>query len=176
MKRYAFLIVAALFVPGVAQAADNGCNFAAPSPLLKPHAYAGQSFMAKPDNAAVETATLSGGARLTINLSQCVDAIGHEFVLTVPADPKIKRDFAGWVDFGLATLSGLKVREASATSELIGFLEKARGIKPKNGVVALCRDGKGAAPCSWESGGEFRIEVRPAAAGTRLTIAESVSG
>lgn len=176
MRLHAVLIAAALLAPGMAQAADNGCDFNAPTPMLRARAYAGQSFTAKPENAALETAALGGGVMLTINHSQCVDIVEHDFVLTVPNDPKAKRAFGGWVNFALATLSGLKVRNAETMNELIGFLKKASTMKPKGDTVTMCRNGKVQDVCGWDEGGTLSVEVKPGAKSTTLTVVEGLAG
>ncbi len=173
----AFVIAAALLAPAMARAGDNGCDFAPPKPLLKSHAYKGQHFTRDEDNSAVETATLAGGVTLTINIYQCIDQATDEFVLTAPNDAA-RQDFAAWTDFAQGVLSKLKVRDPRGMEALIGFLGKARTMLPKDGVVAVCRNGQ--VPdddeCDWNSGGVLSIEVKPGADTTQVTVTESESG
>ena len=171
----ALLVAAALLAPGTAQADENRCDFVPPTPLLRNHAYAGQTFKAIPVQNSVETASLSGGVRLTINQSQCVDEQAVDFVLTVPNDPK-KQNFVAWTDFTQGVLRKLKVREPWPVTDMIDFLKKARAMTPKDGVVAMCQDGTIADDCDWNSGGILSIAVKPGATTTQVTITESISG
>jgi hypothetical protein len=184
MKLHMLLFAAALMMPEVALAdaapADNqednsGCDFAPPSPMLKAHAYAGQTFVASADHEAVETALMDGGVVLKIYHSQCVDMWTRDFVLTIPSGGD-KRDFPAWVDSARDVLRVLKVQHAGETSELIDFLKTARAMTPKEGTVTMCRDGRVEDDCSWDSGGRFSVEVKPGIRATQITVSESISG
>lgn len=159
--------------------ADDVCSFQSPSPVLQPNAYTGQTLTRQSQNRTKEKAQLRSDLRIEIHQSACVDFLTTEFILIVPRDQRRESDQDGWIDFARAEIANLKTRRPAGEFEgLNDFLKRAHGLRQRDGIRSVCRDGSAAAAgeCSWESLGGFIFSVTRTPQATRVSVTEYVSG
>src|SRR5438874_6744285 len=125
--------------------AANTCDFRPPTPILLPHAYAGQTVKRKPVNEITETAQLPNGLRIEISQSACVDIVTTEYALIVPLKQGTSENQSALIELLRKTIHGLKRRpSAPPLAELNDFLKDANNVPLRDGTRSVCRDGSAA--------------------------------
>jgi hypothetical protein len=155
------------------------CSFQPPAPVLLPNSYSGQTLERQSENRVTEKAQLHNGLRIEIRQSACVDFLTTEFTLIVPRDRNLQLDQNGWIELARTTIAGLKtLKPADEDTDLNDFLSHAEGLRPHNGIVAVCKDGSDARPgeCSWDSLGGFVFSVKRTEHCTRISVTKYLSG
>lgn len=171
------LVVALLALYVALPQGAAACEFAPPTPLLRPGAYAGQSVEREPGNRLIETAQLGRDWRIEVRQAQCVDFVATEFILTGPA-ARDSADDAHWIERARRAIAGLKTRAASASyAELDSFLRQAAHLPERGGERALCRDGSApaAGQCDWTTGGGFVLSLTRSATTVRVSARQYLS-
>lgn len=188
MYRFFFLFVAMMALLIQESIAGTGtpltddtaaCTFQAPTPVLRPHAYAGQVLTRQSENRSMEKAQLPDGLRIEIRQSACVDFLATEFILIFPRRQGPQPDANTWIDLARGTIANLKTRKPAAEyTQLNDFLKRAHNLRPRDGIRSACRDGSEAAPgeCTWESSGGFVFSVKRTGQDTRVSVTEYLSG
>ena len=159
--------------------AADACDFRPPTPILLPHAYAGQTVKRKPENEITETAQLANGLRIEISQSACVDILTTEYALIVPLEQGASESQIALIELLRKTIRGLKKRtSARQLAELNDFLRHANDVPLRDGTRSICRDGSTAwsGECSWGSTGGYVLSVKPVGRSTRISVIEYVSG
>lgn len=172
------VLASALFFAAAASAlAEDGCSLMAPDPVLRPHAYPGQTLNQPSRHSSTETASPHAGLRVTIRQDGCANFVTTRFTLTVARGRERERSEDEWIDFARAEIAGLKIREPQRLAELVAFLVKAHGIAPREGERAICRDGSApdASDCSWDSLGGYIVSVKRGRNATTISVTEYVS-
>lgn len=155
------------------------CDFRPPTPILLPHAYAGQSLHLKPLNEMTETAPLPDGSRIEISQSACVDIVTTGYALTVSLPQGTSENHRALIELLRQTIRALKTRpSAPPLAALDDFLRHANSVPLRDGTRSICRDGSTApsGECSWESTGGYVLSVKPVGRRMRISVIEYVSG
>ncbi|WP_426112773.1 hypothetical protein [Massilia sp. PWRC2] len=155
------------------------CDFRAPTPILLPHAYAGQTLHRKPLNGMAETAQLPDGSQIEISQSACVDVITTAFALMVPLEQGTAENHSALVELLRQTILALKTRpSAPPLAELDVFLGHSNSVPLHDGTRSMCRDGSKApsGECAWESTGGYVLSVKPVGRSMRVSVIQYVSG
>ncbi|MFC5548126.1 hypothetical protein [Massilia aerilata] len=171
-------LASVLFFAAAASAlAEDSCSFMAPDPVLRPHAYPGQTLNQPSRHSSTETVRPHAGLRIAIRQDGCADFVTTRFTLTVARGRERERSEDEWIDFARAEVAGLKIREPQRLKELDAFLARAHGIARRKSERAICRDGSApdAGDCSWDSLGGYTVSVKRGRKATTISVTEYVS-
>jgi hypothetical protein len=186
MSRPVALLVLAAVLACMANASahpsddDDGCDFAAPTPMLSAQAYKDYNSRTEHPHVLIESATLPDRKRVELRSHTCVDSFGNEVAVTIKNPPRPASDTKYWVGVMQQTLSGIAVDPefARTVESMTQFLTKVASLKMEHGRAMLCANGSAPTDgeCGWDSGGGFVFRIEKSGGAIVLHVAEDHSG